>query len=142
MKNYNKTYKTPEWSYKFSMPMCLSANDEEDLVRFSEFVTPYFDNLFGSEEFGECLWGDVLPDEVSEEERNKIETAEEYASDYNRHGCYNFKDQPWFFANLIKIHKLTGEYALERYIDDLEFDIHEYTKALRKYVKKLVKEDE
>ena len=136
----NKYTLTPKQKYEFSMPMCLSPMDEEDIKRFSEFVTPYFDNLFGSEEFGECLWGDVLPDDVSEEERCKIEEAEEYAGDYNRFGCYNFKDQPWFFANIIKIHKLTGEYALERYIDDLEVEIHEYTKALRKYVKKLVKE--
>ena len=135
--NHKVIYGTPEWDYQWTMPICLDPEDEEDLKRFSEFVTPYFDNLFGSEEFGECLWGDVLPDEVSEEERAKIEKAEEYAGNP---GCYSFKDQPRFFANMIKIHKLTGEYAMERYIDDLEFEIHEYTKALRKYVKKLVRE--
>ena len=139
MKTENKYTLTPKREYELSMPMCLWEDDKKDLKAFKDFVTPYFDNLFGSEEFGECLW-EGLPDEneISEEEHEKIDEAYNYAI-YNK-GCYNFKTQPEFFANIIKIHKTTGEYALERYLADFEFDIHNYARALRKYVKKLVKE--
>lgn len=126
--------------YEFSSPLCLDPEDGKDMNRFKEFVTPYFANLFGSEEFGECS-AEELPDEIenlSKEEQDKIQEAWDFS--YRNEDCYDFLTQPKFFAHLIKTHELIGTYALNRYIDDLKQDIDEYTEALRKYVEGLIED--
>lgn len=133
----NKYTRTPEQEYRDSMPMCLWEDDGRDVRRFKEFVTPYFDNLFGSEEYEECA-AEHYSEDPTEEELDRVHEAIDYTS--HNEDCYDFRSQPKFFANLIMIHKEMGEYALDRYISDFETEISNYTNALRKYVEYLVKE--
>lgn len=127
--NQNLNQQKEEWEDE--MPMCLESDEPEDLERFKGFMDPYMSNLFGSDEFGECAASD-LPEELG----TKISEADNYASAHIE-DAKDYLKQPEFFANLIKISKEVGNYALDRYILDLENEIKEYTEQLRKYANNL-----
>lgn len=124
--------------YEFKSPLCLEPEDGKDILRFREFLTPYLDNLFNSDEFKECSVQELEDsiENLSKEEQDKIQNAWDFA--YHNEDCYDFLTQPHFFAHLIKIHETIGTYALNRYIDDLKQGINDYTEGLRNYVESLI----